>query len=168
MIQFHRNSGAAPVKILIHRRYLRLISGLKVTVLEPMSKPCLQTRCGKQSRLKKLSEVMKSFELSETVPQHLQLVQVVQFYQKLQSLLAGPEKWNREKKQISISVLCRNFTGYCCFQLKCSFPFHCSQVTATGSPGDTELSPGSTNVVPRFSREKLCSRTSCGFAVEKI
>lgn len=37
-----------------------------------------------------------------------------------------------------------------------------------GSPGDPELPPGSTNVVPRLSREKLCSRTSCGFAVEKI
>lgn len=35
---------------------------------------------------------MKSFEVQETVPQHLQLVQVVQFYQKLQSLLAGPKK----------------------------------------------------------------------------
>lgn len=45
---------------------------------------------------------MKSFEVQETVPQHLQLVQVVQFYQKLQSLLAGPKKWNQEKKNKSV------------------------------------------------------------------
>lgn len=53
MIQFDRNSGAAPGKIFIRKMYLRLISGLKVTVLKPMLKPYVQTRCGKQSRLKK-------------------------------------------------------------------------------------------------------------------
>lgn len=40
----------------------------------------------------KLSEIIESLEMREAAPQHLQLVQVVQFYQKLQSLLEVPEK----------------------------------------------------------------------------
>lgn len=36
-----------------------------------------------------------------------------------------------------------------------------------GSPGDIDLFPGSTDVVPRLSRERQHSRTSYGFAVRK-
>lgn len=53
---------------------------------------CRQDAENKADLRNKLSKVMKSFEVRETVPQHLRVVQVVQFYQKLQSLLAVPEK----------------------------------------------------------------------------
>ena len=97
MVPVSRNSGAASGKILVHKRYRRLTSALKATVLEPTLKPCVQTSCrkgGKDLRIK-VSEVMESLEAKEAVPQHLQLVPVVQFYQKLQSLLAVPEKRNQ-------------------------------------------------------------------------
>lgn len=141
-------------------------------MLEPTLKPCVQTSCrkgGKDMRIK-VSEVMESMETKEAVPQHLQLVPVGRFYQKLQSLLAVPEKLNqkkKKKKKISISVLCSNLTGGCCFQFKCNFPFHGSQVSAVGSPVDIDLSPGSTDAVPTLGTEKLSSRTSCGFSVRK-
>lgn len=132
-----RYSWAVSGKILVHKRYQRLTSALKETVLEPTLKPCMQTRCrkgGRDLRIK-VFEVMESMKAKEEVPQHLQLVLVVRFYQKLQSLLAVPEKRNQKKKKwISISVLCSNLTGGYCFQFKCNFPFHSSQVSAVGSP----------------------------------
>lgn len=98
-----RYSGAVSGKILVHKRYQRLTSALKETALEPTLKPCTQTRCrkgGRDLRIK-VFEVMESMKAKEEVPQHLQLVPVVRFYQKLQSLLAVPEKWNQKKKKMN-------------------------------------------------------------------
>lgn len=99
-----RNSGAVSSKILVQKRYQRLTSALKETALEPTLKPCMQTRCrkgGRDLRIK-VFEVMESMKAKEAVPQHLQLVPVVRFYQKLQSLLAVPEKRNQKKKNESV------------------------------------------------------------------
>lgn len=47
-------------------------------------------------------EVMESMKAKEEAPQHLQLVPVVRFYQKLQSLLAVPKNEIRRKKNESV------------------------------------------------------------------
>lgn len=88
------NSGAVYGTILARKRYQRLTSALKATVLEPTLKPCMQTSCRKGAKdLRiKVSEVRESIVAREAVPQHLQVVLVVRFYQKLQSLPAVPKK----------------------------------------------------------------------------
>lgn len=134
MVPMRGNSGDASGKILIQRRYRGLTSTLNVTVLEPTLKSHVQTACGKRNKdlSIKVSKVTESMEASGAVPQHLQRVPVVRFYQKLQSLLAVPGKWNQKKKIIGISILCSNLTGGFYFQCKYNIPFHSSQVSAWG------------------------------------
>lgn len=60
-------------------------------MLEHMLKPCMKTSSGKGVKDLRI-KVSEDMGEREAVPQHLQLVLVVQFYQKLQFLLAVPEK----------------------------------------------------------------------------
>lgn len=167
-----RNSGAASGKILVHKRHLRLTSALKATVLEPTLKPWVQTSCGKRSKdwRIKLSEVMESMEAREAVPQHLQLVLVVQFYQKLPFLLAVPEKWDQKKTKQKNKSVFLSFAAtsmeVAAFNLNTNFPSTAVRSLPWGVL-QTLTYPWVALMWFQHSAEKLSSRTSCGFSVRK-
>lgn len=80
------------MSVLLQRNSnIGILCTVDVTMLEHMLKPCMQTSCGKGVKDLRI-KVSEDMEEREAVPQHLQLVPVVQFSQKLQFLLAVPEK----------------------------------------------------------------------------
>lgn len=118
---------------------------LKEIVLEPVLKLRVQTSCRKRSKgfRSKTYKVTERREAMQAVPQNLQLVLAVHFYQQHQFLLAVPEKRIQQKQKASVFP---PFTG--CFQFKCNFSSQSSQVSAMGHPADIDSFTGSTNMAP--------------------
>lgn len=121
------------------------MSVLKETVLEPVLKLYVQTSCRKRSKVfrSKTCKVTGSREAMQAVPQNLQLVLAVHFYQQHQFLLAVPEKRIQQTHKASVFL---PSTG--CFQFKYNFPSQSSQVSAMGHPADIDSFAGSANTAP--------------------